>query len=187
MIRTFLALELPQHIRSQLVLQQFLMPVKRKLPPENFHITLVFLGESTHEQLDALDQALMRLDCPPVEIALQGLGLFGKGKAHNLHAVVAPDPALMALQDKLVRLARAVGFAPEKRRFTPHVTLAYLRPGTFEQGELEQAVALSGGFRTDPVTVNEVALVRSHLRADGAVYDVLERYPLSPGARALNW
>ncbi len=186
MIRAFLGLELPQHIRSQLVLQQFLMPVKRKLPPENFHITLVFLGEANNAQLDALDLELSRLDVTPFTLTLEGLGLYGKGKAHNLHALVRPEPDLMTLQEKLLRRAREAGFTPDKRRYHPHVTLSYLRPGSFEQRELEEAVAHSSQFRTEPFEVTEIALFRSHLRPDGAVYDVLERYPLSAELRALK-
>lgn len=185
-MRVFLALDVPMAIRSQLVLQQFLMPVKRKQPPENFHITLVFLGDADRFQLEELDTALLRLDLPPLSLRIEGLGLFGGAKAHNLHARVAPDAALTALQEKLVRLARASGFVPEARRFTPHVTLAYLKPGAFLQPELEAAVARDAGFRTDPFEVSELVLYRSHLRSDGAQYDVLERYPFSAAGRALK-
>ncbi len=186
-MRCFLGLEIPQHIRSELVLQQFLMPVQRRVPPENFHLTLVFLGDAGDAALTALDEALTRLDSAPPQIEIRGLGLFGGAKAHNLHATVAPDPALMALQERLVRRARDAGLAPEKRRYSPHVTLAYLRPGSFEQPALEQAVAGAASFRTEPFTATEVVLFRAHLRADGAQYDVLERYPLSPALRAVDW
>ncbi len=185
-MRVFLALDLPTAIRSQLVLQQFLLPVKRKQPPENFHITLVFLGEAQPAQLEELDLALSRLQLAPLTLRLAGLGLFGKAKAHNLHALVTPTPELTALQEKLVRLARAAGFAPEARRFVPHVTLAYLAPGQFNQPELEAAVVRDAGFQTDSFEVSELALYRSHLRADGAQYDLLERYPFSAKGRALK-
>ncbi len=182
-MRVFLGLELPAHIRSHLVLQQFLLPVKRKLPPENFHITLVFLGEAEMAQLEALDEALTRLEVPDFSVQVSGLGLYGKSKPHNLHACVAPVPELLALQQKLMRLARVAGFAPEARRYSPHVTLSYLRPGSFNQAELEAAVARDASFRTEAFAVSEIALFRSHLRADGAQYDVLERYPLSAQGR----
>jgi RNA 2',3'-cyclic 3'-phosphodiesterase len=185
-MRVFLALDLPAAIRSQLVLQQFLLPVKRKQPPENFHITLVFLGEARPEQLEELDSALSRLQVAPVTLRIAGLGLFGKAKAHNLHARVTPTPDLMALQEKLVRLARQAGFAPETRRFVPHVTLAYLRLGLFNQPELEAAVVRDAGFQTESFEVSGISLYRAHLRADGAQYDLLEHYPLSAKGRALK-
>ena len=74
-MRVFLALDLPVAIRSQLVLQQFLMPVKRKQPPGNFHITMVFLGDAQPDALDDLDAALSRLELECFTIKLM----------HSLH------------------------------------------------------------------------------------------------------
>lgn len=176
MIRAFLALELPQHIRSQLVLQQYLLPVDRRVPPENFHITLVFLGDSPVHQLEELHLALSNLRSPPLQLQIKGLGLFGKDKPHNLHAVVAPDAALSRFQAKLVTLARGCGFTLPSRRFRPHVTLSYLRAGSFERIELETAIVRDAQFATDPFELRELALFRSVLRPDGAEHDVLERY-----------
>jgi 2'-5' RNA ligase len=185
-MRVFLALDVPAAIRSQLLLQQFLLPVKRKQPPENFHITLVFLGEALPAQLQDLDSALSRLQVAPLTLRISGLGLFGKSKAHNLHALVTPTPELTGLQEKLLRIARTAGFVPEARRFVPHVTLAYLSPGQFNQSELETAVVRDAGFQTDRFEVSEISLYRSHLRADGAQYDLLESYPFSAKGRALK-
>lgn len=185
-MRVFLALDLPMAVRSQLVLQQFLLPIKRKVPPENFHITLVFLGEAQRIQLEELDSALSRLELASFSLHLEGLGLYGKAKAHNLHARVSPVPELMALQEKLAGIARRAGFAPEARRYSPHVTLAYLSPGQFNQPELEVAIAQSARFRTEAFEVSELGLYRSHLRSDGAQYDILERYPFSSAGRDLK-
>ena len=185
-MRVFLALDIPQAIRSQLVLQQFLMPVKRKQPPENFHITMLFLGEAEWSRLEELDAELRRLEIAPFSLRIEGPGLFGKSKAHNLHCRVARSDALTALHEKLLRMARGCGFTPETRRFTPHVTLAYLQPGSFIQPELEAAVARDAGFRTESFEVSELVLYRSHLRSDGAQYDALERYPFSASGRALK-
>lgn len=186
MIRAFLALDLPAHIRSQLVLTQFLLPVARKVPPENFHLTLVFLGESPMAQLEELDSALDRLAFDPFTIRLQGLGLFGKSKPHNLHAAVAPCPELMRLQEKLVGIARAAGFAPPKRRFTPHVTLSYLGGAAEGGAPLEAAVAQHAGFQSEPFEAREIVLFRSILKREGAEYDALAHYPLSADLRASN-
>ncbi len=185
-MRVFLGLDVPMAIRSQLVLQQALMPVKRRQPPENFHITLVYLGESLPDQLDDLDTALSRLDVAPFWVQIAGLGLFGKAQAHNLHAKVTPTPDLIALREKLLRVARAAGFSPEARRFVPHVTLAYLAPGQFSQPDLELAIVRDTSFRTEPFEVSDVVLYRAHQHRKGAQYDALERYSLSAVGRALK-
>lgn len=178
MIRAFLALQLPQHIRSQLLLQQFLLPVPRRVPPENFHVTLVFLGECRGPELEELHHALTSLRLPELQLQIKGIGLFGKAAPHNLHARVPDTEPLARVQARLSQAARSCGFDLPSRRFVPHVTLAYLRPGGFAPGELQLAVARAADFATDTFTVSEYALMRSVLRSDGAQYDVLETYPL---------
>ena len=179
MIRSFLALEIPAHVRSQLVLAQFLLPVKERTPPENFHITLLFLGDATEPDLEELHFALSAARLGPrLHLQIAGFGLFGKDDPYNLHAVVRPDPALTALHEKLARLARQQGFSPEARRFAAHVTLSRLKRGRFDRAELEAAIVRDALFRTDPFEVQDVVLFRSTLRQDGAVYDELARYPL---------
>lgn len=186
MIRAFLGLDMPAHVRSQLVLAQYLLPLARKVPPENFHLTLVYLGESQVSQLEELDTALGRLSFDPFEIQLQGLGLFGKSKPHNLHAGVAPSAELMRFQAKLEACARKAGFRLQARKFTPHVTLSYLGKAD-HCANLEAAIALHGGFRSEPFSVREVVLFRSVLKPSGAQYDALAHYPLSAGPNLLNW
>ena len=179
MIRAFLALDLPVAIRSALLVQQFLLPVKDRVAPEDFHITLVFLGEHAEPILEELHHALeARRLGPRLRLQIAGLGLFGKNDPHNLHALVRPDPGLEQLQARLSTLARQTGFSLESRRFAPHVTLSRLKRGRFERMELEAAVARDALFRTDPFEVSEVTLYRSTLRRDGAVYDALASYPL---------
>ncbi|MFN4058582.1 MAG: RNA 2',3'-cyclic phosphodiesterase [Roseinatronobacter sp.] len=179
MIRSFLGLDLPAPIRSQIVLQQFLLPVKDRVPPENLHITLLFLGEVPEPVLEELHLALegARLG-PRLELRLSGLGLFGKAAPHNLHAVVDPAPALMALHAKLAQTARRAGLTLEARKFQPHVTLSRLPKGSFLQHELEAALVRDALWRSDPFQVAELTLFRSTLRKSGAVYDVLAQYPL---------
>jgi 2'-5' RNA ligase len=179
MIRAFLGLELPTTIRSQIVLQQFLLPIKDRVPPENLHITLLFLGEVAEPVLEELHLALdgARLS-PKLDLRLTGLGLFGKGDPHNLHAIVDPAPALMALHTKLAQIARRVGLSPEARKYQPHVTLSRLPKGSFLQHELEAALVRHALWRSDPFEVAELTLFRSTLRKSGAVYDAMVQYPL---------
>lgn len=179
MIRAFLGLELPAPLRSQLAVAQFLLPIKDRLPPENFHITLVFLGESPAPQLEELHLALdARRLGPALDLHLAGFGLFGKDDPHNLHACVAPSAGLNLLHERLTSTARRCGFAPPARRFAPHVTLSRLPKGSFNQKELETALVRDALFRSDTFTVSDVVLFRSTLHRKGAQYDELARYPL---------
>ena len=182
MIRAFLGIDLPQSVRGALQVQQFLMPLPRKVEPENLHLTLVFLGncpepvlETAHDGFDALRERGFSL-------ALEGLGLFGKSRPHTAWAGVAPSPALAHLQAKVETIARRAGCRIDARKFLPHVTLGrFPTPDPDDVARLERAVAFGAGFRTDPWEVTELTLWRSHLTGRGPQYEVLVRYPLGQG------
>ncbi len=179
MIRAFLALELDDMTRSALAVQQFLLPLPRQEPVENLHLTLVFLGEVREPLLEDLHLALQAVRAAPFALSFAGLGLFGGTRPRVVHAAVAPNPALLALQKKIASLAGRSGIAPDARRFVPHVTLGRFPPPPPEEAlRLERAVAAQGGFRAGPMPVREVTLFESIRHRDGARYEVLARYPL---------
>lgn len=179
MMRCFLGFELPRHVAAELVLLQHKLPVARKLPPENLHLTLVFLGEQPLDLLEDLDHALQHLVASPVQLQLDGLGLFGGADPYNLHVGLRANPALADLQRQVQILARKTGIPVPKRRFVPHVTLAYLRPNDYDLAELQQAMGQVIGFSMPPFTLDELALFRVHVGKRGNQYDVIARYALS--------
>jgi RNA 2',3'-cyclic 3'-phosphodiesterase len=180
MIRAFLGIDLPHAVRGALQVQQFLMPLPRKVEPENLHLTLVFLGECPEPVLDAAHEGFDALRDVSFPLALQGLGLFGKAKPHTVWAGVAPSAPLAHLQTKVETIARRAGCPINARKFVPHVTLGRLPVmDPADIARLEQAVALGTGFRSEPWEVTELTLWRSHLTARGPQYEVLIRYPLS--------
>lgn len=180
MIRAFLGIDLPLEVRGALQVQQFLLPLPRKVEPENLHLTLVFLGDCPEPSLEAAHEGFEALRAPAFSLALQGLGLFGKDKPRTAWAGIAPSPDLLHLQAKVETIARRAGCPVDGRKFTPHVTLGrFPPPPPSEALRLERAIAMGQGFRTDPWDVIELTLWQSHLSAKGARYDVLARYPLA--------
>lgn len=179
MIRAFLALTLPDPVLSALRVQQFLLPLPRKEEPENFHLTLVFLGEQPEPVLEAAHEGFAALRMPRFSLTLQGLGLFGGAKPRAAWAGVAPSEPLMRLQAKLEQSARRSGIAVESRRYVPHVTLGrFPPPRTEETMRLERAIAGGMDFRSPEFEVEEVVLFQSRLSPKGNRYDDLARYPL---------
>lgn len=180
MIRAFLGLDLPQAVRGALTVQQFLLPLPRKVEPETFHLTLVFLGDCPDDAVQATHDGLDALREPGFPLHLQGLGLFGKAKPHTAWAGVAASSPLMRLQTKVETTARRAGCPIDARRFTPHVTLGrFPTPPPIEIARLERAIAMGATFRTDPWQVTQMTLWRSHLTGKGPHYEVLARYPLA--------
>jgi 2'-5' RNA ligase len=180
MIRAFLGLAIPPAARGALAVQQFLLPLPRKVEPATFHLTLVFLGECPDDALQAAHDGFEALREPAFPLHLQGLGLFGKDRPHTAWAGVSASSPLLRLQAKVEVIARRAGCAIDPRRFTPHVTLGRFPPPAFpESARLERAVAMGAGFRTDPWQVEEMILWRSHRTGTGPHYEVLARYPLA--------
>lgn len=179
MIRAFLGIDLPQAIRGALQVQQFLLPLPRKVEPESLHLTLVFLGTVPEPALEAAHEGFEVLRERGFPLSLQGLGLFGKEKPHTAWAGVAPSAPLGHLQAKVETIARRAGCPVDARKFVPHVTLGRFPPNLADTARLERAVAMGAGFRTDPWEVTELTLWRSQLMARGARYEVLARYPLA--------
>ncbi len=179
MIRAFLALPLPDTVLSALRVQQFLLPLPRKVDPDSFHLTLVFLGEQPEPLLEAAHERFLETRVPPFPLSLKALGLFGGAKPRAAWAGVAPSEPLARLQAKLDHAARSAGIATESRRFTPHVTLGrFAAPPPEETFRLERAIAAGSTFTTPEWTVDHFALYESRATKQGSVYTELARYDL---------
>ncbi len=178
MIRAFAALAVPDGVRFDLMLVQQGLPVPRVVPPENLHLTLVFLGEVGGRLIEDVDLAFGAIRAPGFELSLAGLGLFGGSKPRSVHVGVSHCPALHHLQARVVTAARGAGVDVAARRFTPHVTLARLPGRLADRGRLEAFVAKRGVYAAPRFAVEDFRLYRSHLGSGGSVYRELARYPL---------
>lgn len=179
MTRAFAAITLPEAQRSALAALQLMLPLPRRLPEENLHLTLVFLGDLDDAGLEAVHDAFCTVGGAPFDLTLSGTGLFGGARPRVAWAGVAPCPALMALQARIETAARQAGVEPDHRRYTPHVTLARFTPGKADAPRLEHAVVETAGFRSGPFPVDHFALYESRLSPKGAHYHELARYPLN--------
>ena len=180
MTRAFLAFALPDGVCRALTVQQFLLPLPRRVPPEDFHLTLCFLGDAVRDAvLQAVHDGLQALRLPALAIALQGIGHFGGARPRAVFAAVKPDPALDHLQAKLATCARRAGCTIPHARFVPHVTLGrFSRYPPDDMPRLERSIVAGAGFVADPFRVDAVRLYASTL-GDPPRYDEVAAYPLA--------
>ena len=92
------------------------------VPPENYHITLAFLGDITHRQHDELLSVLDELTAEPFDVELDITGHW-EGPKILFAAPSAPEKPLMKLAKEIRKAARACGISVESREYRPHVTL----------------------------------------------------------------
>lgn len=176
-MRLFVGLDLPAHIRQDLAAICAGIHGARWVAPENFHITLRFVGETDRHAAADLDDLLADIQMPAFDIAFRGIGSFGsRGRLRAIWAGVEPSPALTHLYDKVARACMRAGFTAEDRKFKPHVTLARFK-GLPEMSAAHY-VKLHAGFATAPFTVNRFVLFESLLGGEGAHYIPQCTYPL---------
>ena len=183
MIRAFVALPLPEETRARLAVAQHMLPLPRRVPPENFHVTLAFLGEQPPARLEDLHDALMALRQPGFAVEFAGLGMFGGAAPRLVHAAVAMSGPLDRLRRKVVQAARGAGIVPGARRYLPHVTLARFRPAEADLPRLAPAIA-EGVGPLPGFTAGRFALYRSELTRHGPHYSEMASYPLDPAPDA---
>lgn len=179
MIRAFIGLDLPEDIRALVAMQQYLLPLPRRVEPELFHLTLAFLGEVEEQQLQIAHEYFSEIWAESFPLTLQGFGLFGGDQPRLAYVGLAPSEPLMRLQAKVAQASRRAGIEPAHNRFVPHISLGrFSPPGFAETAALERAVA-SSSFQAGPWNVREMVLWQSHLGPKGTRYDPLSLYPLS--------
>jgi len=179
MPRLFTGLAVPPHVADALKAYQGGLPGARWIEPRDFHVTLRFLGDVEATVADDVVEALGEMRTrPPLTVRLAGLGIFGGDKPRALYASVAADPALTDLQAEQERLARRTGIDPERRKFTPHVTLARLRRDATPEAT---AMYLSQAPVFVPLTftVDRVTLFSARESTGGGPYLAEAQFPFA--------
>ena len=155
----------------------------RWVRPDGIHLTLKFLGETPEDEQAAIERAISRAvtDIAPFEVELGKLGCFGSHRSPRVLWVdVEGDIASLGrLQVNVERELAALGYPPDGRAFSAHLTLARVPPERAAQVAAALEAAISAAVApTGVIPVDEVALMRSDLRPNGAVYTQLFAAPL---------
>jgi 2'-5' RNA ligase len=180
MMRLFVAVTPPPRVVDELhaatAATRSAHPRLRWALPDQWHLTLAFLGEVGDEARADLSARLGRTAArhPPMRLALHGAGRFGD---RVLWTRIGGDvAALRALAASVRAAARRAGIDVEDRPYRPHLTLARAR----EEADLRPVVAALAGFAGSTWTAGELHLVRSHLGAGPGRTSRYEQVMTSP-------
>lgn len=192
-IRTFIAIELSQEIRNSL--NRLQDRLKRQVPPrsvrwvrpEAIHLTLKFLGDVPGPRMASISQAV-ETACHGLDrftLELVGLGCFPNPRRPRVVWVGVREPTgtLPRLQKAVESELAGLGFEPENRPFSPHLTLGRVqrKVSRSDRQRLGELIAGSDVGVVGRMTVPSVNVMRSDLRPSGAVYAALARVPLGRG------
>jgi RNA 2',3'-cyclic 3'-phosphodiesterase len=151
----------------------------RWIGADAMHLTVQFLGDVRESELPAIEQGLgERLrEIKPFDTEFRGLGVFPNQKRPRVIWVGLVGAGLSAVADAVETVLSPLGFPPQEREFSPHVTLGRVRSVHGVEGMVRTVKA--SGERTFGVSrVDRITLYRSVLRPDGAVYTPLREFPL---------
>lgn len=181
MIRSFVALTLPDAVRTQLAALCAGLSAGRSVPPGNYHITLAFLDDQPESALTALHDELSLITAAPVYTQITGIGVVGGDVPRLLVADVERSATLLHLHRAVQRAIRDVGIRLKRREFRPHVTLSRLpqRPDPRVQADLAGFHAAHADWSLPGLVPERFALYRSSLTPDGPVYTPLAEYALA--------
>ncbi len=177
MIRLFVAINLPTNLADQIDMLCFGIPGARWISPEDYHLTLSFIGEVDHYTFNDIKNCLSNLQCnsfflKPIEIGC----FYARGRPKILNVSFEKNPAINQLRKKINYNLSLKNISMHKKKFVPHVTIARLsntpanRVATFLQ-----SASLPN---TDPIQINSFHLYSSQLTKNGSVYQIEESYPL---------
>jgi 2'-5' RNA ligase len=180
-VRCFIAVELPDEIKSGLKKLQAQLKSGSQSPvkwvdPYSIHLTLKFLGNVASDRTGSITEAMKEASqgVSPFQLEVKDLGVFP-----NLRRVQVAWVGVSGEVDKLARLQQQIesalaglGFAPENRRFTPHLTLARLRDRASpeERQRFGQLIADTRFEAAYSLPVEAINLIRSQLSREGAIY-----------------
>ncbi len=175
MIRTFVAIDLPEGIKDDL--SSVIADLGRKndrvrwVKPAGMHLTLKFLGDIPEQTVGTLSAELdaVAREFPPLGLAVEGLGAFPNlRRPRVVWAGMSGDLELLRkLASRVDRACTSFGVKPEKRPFQAHITIGRLKVPT--------VVDLNKELRKKDFSATEIVLYQSELLPTGARYTVLNR------------
>jgi 2'-5' RNA ligase len=189
-IRAFIAIPLPHPLLDKLAaLQRQLdahVPSRsiRWVRGEGIHLTLKFLGDTPTDKLPDIKRALAAVarHAPASSFTVEGLGCFPNPRRPRVVWVGVQEPTgrLAVLQDAIEEVMAPLGYPPEGRGFTPHLTLGRVHRRTphSDAARVGEVVTSTPVGLLAEVPADRFALIRSVLKPTGAEYTTLEEFAL---------
>jgi 2'-5' RNA ligase len=176
MPRLFTGVEIPPSVGQTLSTLRGGLPGARWIDPENYHVTLRFIGNVDDVTAREVASMLERVNRTAFDLHLEGVTSFGGRKPRAVVATVAGAQALIEVQAEHERLMQRIGLEPEGRKYTPHVTLARLRESSSR--DVAEYLSAHGLFRTPSFRISRFVLLSSRASTGGGPYVVEASYPL---------
>ena len=150
-----------------------LKPVK----PENIHMTIRFLGNIASYMVDRVFDVIRQVKFKPFSISLRGVGVFPSSRNPRVVWAGISDGAdqLRIISKQLEISLGSLGMTPDKKGFTPHLTVARVRSGR-NSPKLASCLHSNADYEFGAIDAKCLRLKRSILTPQGPVYSTLREF-----------
>lgn len=181
MIRLFIAIPVPRNIRLILSRMGESLPYARAVPEEQLHLTLRFIGDVEGTTFLDLRESLKKLPAPSFDLSIQGVDHFSsRGKPRVIWAGVRPAEPVVQLKRRIDNCLKTCSIANDKRKYSPHITLARLKDTPVRR--VSEFLAGNAFLHFDAFKVDSFHLYSSKLTQKGAIHTLEAAYPLHDDA-----
>ncbi|OUS09306.1 2'-5' RNA ligase [Gammaproteobacteria bacterium 54_18_T64] len=164
-------------------------PQIRWVSPENWHITLAFLGQIPQDRASEIIKLLANALAtrPSVKTEIEAVKRFPHANSPIIAVLLVNNDALLELHGRIQEFCKIAGLRQERRAFKAHITLARIKAPVGHGHEGQRQGSLSGdspiadidALQLDrQVTLNRVQLLNSHLSPEGSRYQILADFLL---------
>jgi 2'-5' RNA ligase len=179
-IRSFVAFDIDNEtvLRNLTDVQGLLMKTGADLKvvePKNIHITVRFLGNVTLSMVENVFEAMGKVQFVPFDAEIRGLGAFPDVRYPRVvwAGMAKGTDVLRGIFSQLEPHLRSLGFAPDSKGFSPHLTIARVKSGR-NKAELARLISENVNYEFGNVRAACLRLKRSELTPKGPIYSTLK-------------
>jgi 2'-5' RNA ligase len=142
--------------------------------PQNIHITLRFLGNITSAMVERIFEEMKKIQFTPFNVQIKGLGVFPDLRYPRVvwAGIAEGAEQLKSIFSQLEPRLRSLGFAPDAKGFSPHLTIARVRSGR-NKAQLAKFITENASYDFGPVAAKCLRLKKSDLTPKGPIYSTL--------------
>jgi len=181
-IRSFIAFDMDNEsvLRRIAQLQEVLAKTGADLKlvePKNIHVTLRFLGNITPTTVEKIHEEMKKVQFTPFTVSIHGTGAFPNLRYPRVAWAGITEGAdqLRSIFNQLEPRLRSLGFAPDSKGFSPHLTIARVKSGR-NKAELAKCLTENADYEFGTINAACLRLKRSELTPKGPIYSTLKEF-----------
>ncbi|MEM3881560.1 MAG: RNA 2',3'-cyclic phosphodiesterase [Candidatus Bathyarchaeia archaeon] len=145
--------------------------------PQNIHITLRFLGNITPAMIEKVFEEMKQIQFTPFNVQIKCIGVFPDLRYPRVvwAGITEGADQLKSIFSQLEPRLRGLGFAPDSKGFSPHLTIARVRSGR-NKAQLAKFIIENASYDFGSVAAKCLRLKKSDLTPKGPVYSTLKEF-----------